>query len=110
MSNNIIGERFGDRKFERLSRWNLIDYTLISRNNRLAQFADNYGDKNASKLNLTCFKFGAKVYALKQFSKFDDPIILSDHSSISRIDSTNNMMLEVNSDKTKVRLYREVLA
>lgn len=104
---NIFSEKNGTRKFERISRWNAIDYTIISRSNRLAQYADNYDSKDV-RLNITCFKYGAKVYALKKFARFDTPIILEDRSTLSRLDTEDNLYLEINGLKTKVRLYREV--
>ena len=104
----LISEKSGNRKFRRLSRWNSVDYTLISRSNRFAKYADNFMDNNADRLNLTCFRFGARTLPLNKFGKFDKPIILEDLSHLSRIDTEENILLEINSDKTKVRLYMEV--
>ena len=105
----LLNEKNGDRKFERLSRWNTLDYTLISRNNQFAAYADNYNSSDA-KLNLTCFHVGTTLYPLRRFGKLDKPVSLDELSTISRYDPVTGFYLEINSDKSKVRLYREVAA
>ena len=72
----LIKERNGNRVFERICRWNIIDYTIISKNNRFVKYADSF--ENTEKYPLTYFKLRQSYF------------------------------LEVNSDNTKVRLYREV--
>lgn len=109
MQNNILKEVSSGRVFERISRWNVIDYTLVSRKNRLAPFADNYDDKNAASLNLTCFKFDTKIHPLKQFETLATPIVLEDNTVLSSCASDKNMLLEVSPDGNKVRVYKEVL-
>lgn len=104
----IISEKNGTRKFTRYSRWNAVDYTIISKNHRFAQYADaSQGDQ--AKLNLTYFRIGNTLYPLRKFARFDTPIILEDLSAISRIDPELGLLLELNADKTQVRLYKEVI-
>ena len=104
----IFTEKGGTRKFERLSRWNLLEYTVISRNNRYAEYADNY-DSKANKLNITLLRFITKMLPLRRFAKLDKPIILEDLSPLSRYDEETKLFLEMNSDKSKIRLYRELI-
>ncbi len=103
----LISEMNGTRKFELLSRWNSLEYTLISRNSKFAQYADNYRS-NAEKLNFTYFKLRNTIYPLNKFARFDQSIVLSDFSTISRIDTETNLLLEITDDKRKVRLLKEI--
>ena len=103
----IISEKNGTRKFTRYSRWNVIDYTIISKKHRFAQYADDTSG-NPDRLNLTYFHVGTTMYPLRKFAKFDAPIVLDDLSTISRIDPETGMLLEINADKTQVRLYKEI--
>lgn len=105
----LISEMNGTRKFELLSRWNSLEYTLISRNSKFAQYADNY-HSNAEKLNFTYFKLRNTIYPLNKFARFDQSIVLSDFSTISRIDTETNLLLEITDDKRKVRLLKEIIS
>ena len=50
----VLRERHGIRQFEKLTRWNTLDYTLISRNSTFAKYSDDPDSKGA-KLCLTRF-------------------------------------------------------
>ena len=104
----MIKEKDGIRYFERISRWNAIDYTVVSRNNRFAEYSDNYHTKD-TKLNLTCFKYSNQTYPLEKFTKLAEPIILEDRTSLYRVDPETKTYLELSGDKEKIRLYKEVI-
>lgn len=103
----LISEMNGTRKFELLSRWNTLEYTLISRSSKFAPYSDNY-NSHANKLNFTFFKVRNVIYPLNKFARFDQPILLDDFSTISRIDTETGILLEINDDKSKVRLLKEI--
>lgn len=104
----VFKEKDGNRMFARVSRWNLIDYTIISTKNRLAEYADNYGS-GANKLNLTYFKFNNHTHPLNYFPKLVTPIQLEDQVTLSRKSSGDDeYYLEINSAKDRVRLYKLV--
>lgn len=108
MSMEAIKEVNGSRKFERVSRWNVLNYTIISDHNRFAKYADNAGNKN-EKLTLTYFKLRNQHYPLNKYGKLVTPIQLEDHSILSRQDVEDGIFyLEINATKDKVRLYREI--
>lgn len=109
MASKLLSEKNGTRKFEQVSRWNTLEYTIISRVSKFAAYADNYASSDG-KLNFTFFKIRNTIYPLNKFAKFDQPILLDDFSSISRIDTETGLLLEINEDKSKVRLLREVVA
>lgn len=102
-----LRERNGSRIFERAGGWNAIDYTVITRSNKFAQYADNY-DSKADKLNLTCFKYSNHITPLNRFARLVNNITLEDFSVISRQDTEGCYWMEISPDKRKVRLYREV--
>ena len=105
----FIKERKGNRTFERISRWNLLDSTIIADRNRFAKYADNAGNKG-EKLVLTYFRLRSHTYPLNMFGKLVDVIELEDHSIISRQNVENNIYyLEISPDKNKVRLYKEII-
>ena len=102
-----VKERNGLRRFERVSRWNAIDYTIISDRNKLAQYADNYG--TGEKLALTFFKWNGHIYPLGMFGKLMEPITLEDFTHLHRQSVVDcDYFLEVDTKKEKVRLYRGV--
>jgi hypothetical protein len=103
----ILSERKGDRRFERLGRWATLEYTVSSRENRFAQYADNYDSDNV-KLNITIFKHKDEVHPFSRFKRVM-AIDLDDFSRIVMKDTTDNLWLELSPDREKVRLYREVL-
>ena len=108
MSMEAVKEVNGSRKFERVSRWNVLNYTIISDHNRFAKYADNAGNKN-EKLTLTYFKLRNQHYPLNKYGKLATPIQLEDHSILSRQDVEDGIFyLEINATKDKVRLYREI--
>ena len=102
----VLRERNGTRQFEKLSRWNTLDYTLISRNSIFAKYSDDPNSKGA-KLCLTRFIFQNNWQPLNRYHKVDKPIMLSDLTVLSRQDSDNpDIWLEMGEDK--IRVYREV--
>lgn len=106
--NDILSERKGTRKFKRLSRWNSLDSTLISKNNRFAKYSEEIGTGGA-KLDLTFFKLKNHVYPLNMFGKLVKTIMLEDLTVLSRQDVENHIYyLEVSPEKDKVRLYKEI--
>lgn len=103
----LIKERNGNRVFERICRWNIIDYTIVSKNNRFVKYADSF--ENTEKYPLTYFKLRHDTYPYNRYSKLPNNIYLEDLSILSRQDvEDTSYFLEVNSDNTKVRLYREI--
>ena len=103
----VLSERHSSRKFERASRWNTIEYTIVSRKNRFAEFADNYDD-GSDKLNMTWFKVNNTMFPVNRFIRLESNIILDDYSTLTRQDPETHMFLEFNKDKSKVRVYNEV--
>ena len=102
----VFKEKDGNRMFARVSRWNLIDYTIISTKNRLAEYADNYGS-GANKLNLTYFKFNNHTYPLNSFPKLVTPVTLEGQITLTRkCAGDGEYYLEINATKDKVRLYK----
>ena len=105
----IIKEKKGVLAFTRISRWNNLEYTLVSSRSTMAEYADNYGSGD-KKLNLTIFKFRNHTYPLNRFAKLVDPITLEDGSVITRRYTTNkDYYAEISEDKTQIRLYRRFL-
>lgn len=107
MLGKVLVERNSGRKFERASRWNSVEYTIVSRKNRFAEFADNY-NSDSDKLNMTWFKINNVMIPLNRFVRLDNNIILDDYSTITLHDPETHMFLEFNKDRSKVRLYNEV--
>lgn len=102
----ILREKNGTRQFEKLTRWNTLDYTLVSRKSIFAKYADNL-NSNDAKLCLTRFIFQNTWQPFNRYHKVDKPVMLSDLTVLSRQDSENpDMWLEVGDDK--VRVYKEV--
>ena len=93
--------------YEKVSRWLKIEYTIISKRNRLADYADDSG----ADLYLTYFRYKGQQYALGQFMKLSTPITLEDGTVLSAFDCTryyNPLLLEMNSTGEAVRLWEEV--
>lgn len=99
-------ERNGTRNFTKISQWNALDHTTISRKHRFAQYADNYSSKDQT-LNITVFKVGTIIYPLGRFGKLSGNIMLDNFTVISRYDPETKIYLALNEDRTKVRLYKE---
>ena len=103
-----LEEKNGNRRFERVSRWNVLNDTIISKHNRMVEYADE-ADKGKDKLWITCFTYSGKTYPIRRYATISPTIVLSDRTVLSRQDvEDNRFFLEVNSEKNKVRLYREV--
>ena len=106
---NIIVTKDGGRKFERISRWNIIEYTIVTRKSIHAPYTDNIGS-NDDKLFLTYFKRNNHITPLYKHAVLVPPIVLSDGAILSRCDPETGCYLEVASDNKKVRMYKEVTA
>lgn len=105
----VVSQRSGSRKFEVISKWNTIAYTVISRHHRFAEFADNYSSKDAS-LNLTYFKVGTITYPLNRFNTISPIIQLDDFSKLSRYDNETKLFLAFNDNMSKVKIYKEIIS
>lgn len=103
----MIKAKFEDRQFERLIRWNVLDYTYVTRKSTFAKYADNY-NSNDIKLCLTRFRFNNNWEPLNKYQPIT-PIQLANGSVISR-KSEDGLYLEMNDTKDKVRLYKEILS
>lgn len=104
----ILKESNGIRLFERLSQWNALDDTIISKSNRMAKYADSSGS-NEPKLWITCFKYSGKTYPINRYAKISPMISLTDYSVLARQDvEDSKYFIEFNPSRDKVRLYREV--
>lgn len=109
MDKKIFKERNGGRVFERISRWSVIDYTIVSKRNRFAKYGDDFDGKK-DKYNLTYFKLRNHTYPVNVFGKLIEYIELEDHSLISRQSiEDSHYFLEINPEKDKVRLYKEII-
>ena len=98
--------------YKKASRWLKLDYTVITPNHRLADYADKTEGK---ELWLTFFKFKGKQYALGQFMRLQYPIMIEDDdwkiSVIGAYDCTqsyNPYFIEVHPDGECVRLWEEI--
>lgn len=101
----MIKEKNGTTAFERVGRWNTVSYTIITRNNINARYAeDNGGDK----LWLTYFKPHGVIMPIGRFEKLSETIVLEDRTKISHRDIEGEYYMEMNSAGDKVRLYKEV--
>lgn len=108
MDNKIFKERNGGRMFERVSRWGVIDYTIVTKRNRFAKYGDDFDGKK-DKYNLTYFELRKHMYPVNMFEKLAKCIELEDHSLLSRQSVENNQyFLEISPKKDKVRLYKEI--
>lgn len=103
----ILSEFRGDRKFERISRWTILEDTIISRNNRFAQFADNYNSGD-DKLRITIFRKGNLPLPYAKFTDLSDTIMLDDFAVLSKICIEDSIYAEINKTEDKIRLYKEV--
>ena len=93
--------------YRKASRWIKVEYTIISPRNRLADYADK---DDGEHLNLTCFRFKGKQYALGQFMQLAYPIMLEDGSIISGYDATQSyrpLMIVIHTNGEAVRLWSE---
>ena len=103
----ILAEKNGNRKFERSGRFNEVLYTVISRKNALAKYADNY-DTDDKKLFLTYIRCFSKNIPIRRFIRLDTPIVLDDFSKLVAYDETTQYYLELDEKNEKARIYWEV--
>ena len=103
----LLKEKNSSRVFESTSRWNEIQYTVISANNENAKYADNYG-KGDKKLFLTYIRFMTKVVPIKKFSKLSDPIKLEGGVVLTQVNEDGTYFLEEDKKNDRVRVYWEV--
>lgn len=104
----MVKELNGDRKFEKLTRWNILEDTIISSKNKNAPYADVVNG-NTDKLFLTYFTLQGKVTPFNRFVTLDTPIKLHDLSTLSRYDEETHSYLEVDTKNRKIRVWREIL-
>ena len=103
----MVKELKGDRKFERVTRWNILEDTIISPKNKNAPYADVVNN-NSDKLFLTFCTIQGKVTPYNRFKKLEQPILLEDLSIISRYDEETQYYMEVDKDNHKIRIWGEV--
>lgn len=103
----MIKERNGVRMFEKMSRWNTLEYSIITPKNINAKYADNANSGNKN-LFITYFKRDGKIYPINRFEKLDAPVMLEDLSRLVMRDTESEYWLEVDKSKDKVRVYKEI--
>ena len=103
----MVRERNGNRSFEKMSRWNSLEYSFVSPRNINAKYADN-PNSGAKQLAITFFRRNGKVFPLKRFEKLDKPIILEDFSVLTMKDTGSDYWLEVDKNADKIRVYEEI--
>lgn len=103
----MIKERNGNRQFEKMSRWNSLEYSIITPNNANAKYADNVGSGN-KKLFITYFKRDSQIYPINRFEKLETPVMLEDLSRLVMRDTESDYWLELDSNKEKIRVYKEI--
>lgn len=104
----MLTERNGTRKFEKISRWNTIKYTTITDKSTYKQYAEPSSSTGA-KLWLNYFSIRDQWYPLRKFQKLDTPVMLSDLTRLSMHDPESGLWLEVDEDKEKIRVYKEII-
>jgi cyanate lyase len=103
-----LTEKNGIRRFERISRWHTLTDTIISKHNRMVAYADE-ADKGKDRLWITCFVHGSKTFPIRRYAAISPAIVLSDRSVLSRQDiEDDSFFIEINSDNSQVRLYKEI--
>lgn len=108
----IFKDKSGKRQFERISRWNILEDTIISPKSSNAPYADNYDAstvQQADRLFLTYFKRDGRVVAFNKYCTLWPGLELEDHSVLSKYDKDSQTYLEVDMKARKVRMYREVI-
>jgi len=103
----ILSARNSYMKFGRNTRWNSIMYTVVSRKNENAEYADNYNTDD-KKLFLTYIRYLSKNIPISRFLRLDTPIVLEDFSKLVAYDTTTGYYLEIDDKNEKVRVYWEV--
>lgn len=104
---NAIRERNGSRVFEKMSRWNTLEYTTISRKSTLAKYADP-SSSDGARLFITYFIRDDKKFPINRFEKLNPPVMLEDLTRLTLKDTESDYWLEINPDNDKIRVYREV--
>lgn len=101
-------ERKGSKVFKQISRWLNLDYTVVSRNNKFAIYADNF-DSEARCLNLTYFRLNNRQYPFRKFTALDRPIMLDNLTVLSKVDEEAGYYMEVDKTSNKIRLFAELI-
>lgn len=104
----MVKELKGDRQFEKLTRWNTLEDTIISNKNKNAPYGDVVNG-NTEKLFLTYFVLKGKQIPIKRFGKVAPPLVLEDLSIISGYDPETQYYLEVDKDNRKIRVWKEIV-
>ena len=105
----IVKERNGNRVFEKITRWNVLEDTIVSPKNRFAAYADN-ADSGNNKLFLTAFTVRGKILPFNRFKKLETPILLEDMSNLVRYDEETGYYMEVNNEDRKIRIWEARLS
>lgn len=105
----MIKERKGSRCFEKMSRWNSLEFDTISKRSSLAKYADA-SNSDSARLFITYFERDGKKYPINRFEKLNPPVMLEDLTRLSLRDTESDYWLEINQDKDKVRVYKEITA
>lgn len=102
----ILAEKNGTRSFERLSKWHILDYVMVTRKSSFARYAT--GGARAEKLDLLHYKVGGVTFPYFRSEELAPVVVLEDGSQLTRKDTETDMFLEVDITRGKVRLYREI--
>ena len=110
MTSKVYTEKNGDERvgYRAVSRWLQIDYTVVSPKHRLAMYADKTEDR---RLPLTYFRHNSKWYALNQFLRLYQPIVLENGSKLVGYDTEGGikpLVIEISNDGETVRLWETV--
>lgn len=105
----MIKERNGTKQFEKMSRWNSLEFDTISRRSSFAKYADP-SSSNGAKLFITYFERDGKKFPINRFEKVNPPVLLEDLTRLTLRDTESNYWLEINEDKDKIRIYKEITA
>ena len=95
------------KEFRRLGMWKEFHYTIIARNNRFAEYADNFDSKD-ERLKFTYIQYKNMWLPFNRFKLLDTPIKLVDGTEITMKDNATNFYIELNPGQDAVRLYEEV--
>lgn len=97
-------ERNGNRVFEKITRWNILEDTIVSPKNKFSAYADN-ANSNNNKLFLTICTIRGKVIPFNRFEPLETPILLEDMSNLVRYDKETGYYMEVNKENRKIRVW-----
>lgn len=97
--------------YKKISKWLKIDHTYITKNHRLADYANSDGGKC---LELDYFRYKGKQYSLGQFERLSYPIMFEDDDGklgviggFSCI-SHEPYFIEIHDTGEAVRLWEEI--